>query len=82
MAQFARCMALKGERNVGGADAVTVIRDLNQPAPAVHDLDGNSGAAGIQAVVDQFFYNGGWPLDDLARRNATDDLTRQDVDFS
>ena len=58
---------------VGRVHAAAVVRDLDQPAPAVQNADVNSPGPGVERVLDQLLDHAGGPLDALAGGDAADE---------
>ena len=60
--QLAGGVALEGQRQFSGGDAVPVVGNAQQPLATFPDLDLHLGRAGIEAVLDQLFGDIGRPL--------------------
>ena len=55
-------------------DARPVVRDTDQPAPAVLNLDDDALRPGVEGVLKQLFYDRGRPLDHFARGDLSRDI--------
>jgi hypothetical protein len=64
--QLAGGVAGEHERQVGRVDPVPVVHDADQLAPALFEVDVDSGSSGIDRVLKQLLDDGRRPLDHLA----------------
>jgi hypothetical protein len=73
-------MALERQRQLLRRHADAVVGDADQRAPAVAQVDGDSGGAGVERVFDQLLDGRGRALDDLAGGDLVDQVVRQPSD--
>jgi hypothetical protein len=74
-------VTVKRARRVVPTHPLPVIRDANQRKPSVFNVDGDGATAGIETIFNELLYHRSGALDDLAGRNATDDIGRQDMNL-
>jgi hypothetical protein len=61
-----RCgVALKGEQSIIAVHSMAIVGDANELSATGFDFDPDSGRTGVEGVLEQFFYNGGWAVDYL-----------------
>ena len=71
-------MSLYREREVIGRDTLPIIENTDQRGATALYIDVDMARASIQTVFQQFFDNGGWALDHLARSDLVDERARQE----
>ena len=70
-------MSLYRERELIGRDTLPIIENTDQRGATALYIDVDMARASIQTVFQQFFDNGGWALDHLARSDLVDERARQ-----
>ena len=70
----------QGQRQFLPVDAAAVVAHANQLRTARGDVDLDVVGARIEAVLDEFLDDRGWPLDDLARSDLVDQVTWELLD--
>ena len=73
-------MAREREAEVGGADALAVVLDLDALRAACVERDGDGVRAGVEAVLEQLLQHRCRPLDYLAGGDLADQQLGQDPD--
>ena len=73
-------VALHGQGQLAGRDAVAVVLDHDAAHAASHQTHGDLRGTGVQRVVDQLPHHRGGPLDHLAGGDLADELVGQGQD--
>ena len=55
ISKFTGGMASDGKRHVIRMNSHAVVTNLNQPKPALFDIDSNMSSVGIDSIFNQFF---------------------------
>jgi hypothetical protein len=74
-------MPPEGKGKIGTTDSLPIIRDSNEGQSAVFHIDRDKQAPCIETVFQQFLNDGGRALNDLAGRDAADNVAWEDMDF-
>jgi hypothetical protein len=75
-------MALKSTRGIVSTHALSVVAHPNQGEPSVSHVDRNGPTSRIETIFKELFDDRRRAFDHFSRRNATDDLFRQNTDLA